>query len=97
MKEPHPRKLTAEQVSTITRQTNYGTWRFQKSWKPLTIADAEGCWFTDGAGKRYLDFSSQLMCVNLGHKNPRVVEPSPNRRASFAMPRPATLPTPVRA
>jgi len=66
--------LTAEQVSTITRQTNYGTWRFQKSWKPLTIADAEGCWFTDGAGKRYLDFSSQLMCVNLGHKNPRVVE-----------------------
>ena len=66
--------LTTEQVSTITRQTNYGTWRFQKSWKPLHIADAEGCWFTDGAGKRYLDFSSQLMCVNLGHKNPRVVE-----------------------
>src|SRR5208337_4258643 len=52
----------------------YGTWRFQKTWKPLHIADAEGCWFTDGAGKRYLDFSSQLMCVNLGHKNPRVVE-----------------------
>ena len=66
--------LTSEQISTITRQTNYGTWRFQKSWKPLHIADAEGCWFTDGAGKRYLDFSSQLMCVNLGHKNPRVVE-----------------------
>src|SRR5208283_418025 len=66
--------LTTEQVSSITRQTNYGTWRFQKSWKPLHIADAEGCWFTDGAGKRYLDFSSQLMCVNLGHKNPRVVE-----------------------
>jgi taurine--2-oxoglutarate transaminase len=67
-------ELSAEQVSTITRQTNYGTWRFQKGWKPLTIVDAEGCWFTDGAGKRYLDFSSQLMCVNLGHKNPRVGE-----------------------
>ncbi|MGO8707438.1 MAG: aminotransferase class III-fold pyridoxal phosphate-dependent enzyme, partial [Terracidiphilus sp.] len=66
--------LTSEQVSTITRQSNYGTWRFQKTWKPLHIADAEGCWFTDGAGKRYLDLSSQLMCVNLGHKNPRVVE-----------------------
>src|SRR5580692_11635859 len=66
--------LTSEQISTTTRQTNYGTWRFQKTWKPLTIVDAEGCWFTDGAGKRYLDFSSQLMCVNLGHKNPRVVE-----------------------
>jgi taurine---2-oxoglutarate transaminase len=65
--------LTSEEISAITRQTNYGTWRFQKTWKPLHIADAEGCWMTDGAGKRYLDFSSQLMCVNLGHKNPRVV------------------------
>ena len=67
-------ELTSEQITTITRQTNYGTWRFQKTWKPLHIVDAEGCWFTDGAGKRYLDFSSQLMCVNLGHKNPRVIE-----------------------
>lgn len=66
--------LTSEQISATTRATNYGTWRFQKSWKPLHVVDAEGCWFTDGAGKRYLDFSSQLMCVNLGHKNPRVVE-----------------------
>src|SRR6202034_3817470 len=67
-------ELTAEQVSSITRQTNYGTWRFQKTRKPLYISDAEGCWITDRDGKRYLDFSSQLMCVNLGHKNPRVVE-----------------------
>jgi taurine--2-oxoglutarate transaminase len=66
--------LTAEQISSLTRETNYGTWRFQKSWKPLLVTDAEGCWFMDGAGKRYLDFSSQLMCVNLGHKNARVVE-----------------------
>ena len=67
-------QLTADEISNLTRQTNYGTWRFQKTWKPLHIADAEGCWFTDGAGRRYLDFSSQLMCVNLGHKNARVVE-----------------------
>ena len=66
--------LTSEEITTLTRQTNYGTWRFQKTWKPLHIVDAEGCWFTDGAGKRYLDLSSQLMCVNLGHKNPRVIE-----------------------
>ena len=75
MSETSPsKKLTSEQISSITRQNNFGTWRFQKSWKPLHIADAEGCWFTDGAGRRYLDFSAQLMCVNLGHKNPRVVE-----------------------
>src|ERR1700761_7515897 len=67
-------ELSAEQISSLTREMNYGTWRFQKTWKPLYVADAEGCWFIDGTGKRYLDFSSQLMCVNLGHKNPRVVE-----------------------
>jgi taurine---2-oxoglutarate transaminase len=69
----HP-ELGAEDISSLTRQTNYGTWRFQKTWKPLYIADADGCWFTDGTGKRYLDFSAQLMCVNLGHKNAAVVE-----------------------
>ena len=75
MSDSSPAKtLTPEQVSDITRQTNFGTWRFQKGWKPLTIADAEGCWVVDGAGKRYLDFSAQLMCVNLGHKNQRVIE-----------------------
>jgi taurine--2-oxoglutarate transaminase len=66
--------MSGEQITQLTRDTNYGTWRFQKTWKPLYIADAEGCWITDGNGKRYLDFSAQLMCVNLGHKNPRVVE-----------------------
>lgn len=65
--------LTSQQVVELTKQLNYGTWRFQKSWNPLHIADAEGCYFTDGAGKRYLDLSSQLMCVNLGHKNRAVV------------------------
>jgi taurine---2-oxoglutarate transaminase len=69
-----PPHLSADNISSFTRQTNYGTWRVQKTWKPLYITDAEGCWITDGAGKRYLDFSAQLMCVNLGHKNRAVVE-----------------------
>jgi len=34
-------ELSAEEISKLTRETNYGTWRFQKSWKPLTITDAE--------------------------------------------------------
>jgi len=65
--------LTTQQVVELTKKLNYGTWRFQKTWNPMHIADAEGCYFTDGNGKRYLDLSSQLMCVNLGHKNPAVV------------------------
>ena len=74
LETPGTAALTSEEIVSLTRETNYGTWRFQKGWKPLHVADAEGCWFIDGTGKRYLDLSSQLMCVNLGHKNPRVVE-----------------------
>jgi taurine---2-oxoglutarate transaminase len=65
--------LTSAQVVESTKKLNYGTWRFQKSWNPLHVVDAEGCYFIDAAGKRYLDFSAQLMCVNLGHKNPAVI------------------------
>src|ERR1700744_2701950 len=69
-----PDTLTTPDVVQATRQYNYGTWRFQKNWTPLQIVDAEGCYIIDAAGKRYLDFSAQLMCVNLGHKNKAVIE-----------------------
>jgi taurine--2-oxoglutarate transaminase len=69
-----PAGLTTQEVVEWTKKLNYGTWRYQKSWMPMHIVDAEGCYFTDGGGKRYLDLSSQLMCVNLGHKNQAVIE-----------------------
>jgi taurine--2-oxoglutarate transaminase len=69
-----PSKLTSQQVSELTAQLTFGTWRFQKGWKPLHIVDAEGCYFFDSAGNKYLDFSSQLMCVTLGHKNKAVIQ-----------------------
>lgn len=52
----------------------FGTWNWQKNWQaPLLVTDAEGIYFTDKNGKRYIDFSSQLMCSNLGHKNKAIV------------------------
>ncbi len=69
-----PTSLSSQEISEWTRKLNYGTWRFQKNWAPLHVVDAEGCYFIDGSGKRYLDFSAQLMCVNLGHKNKAVIE-----------------------
>jgi taurine--2-oxoglutarate transaminase len=66
--------MTTQEVVEWTKKLNYGTWRYQKSWTPLHIVDAEGSYFTDGNGKRYLDFSSQLMCSNLGHKNQAVIQ-----------------------
>ncbi len=66
--------MTPEEIISFTTKHTYGTWRYQKNWTPLNIIDAEGCYFTDSNGKKYLDFSSQLMCVSLGHKNPAVIK-----------------------
>ena len=66
--------MTSEEIVKITADHTYGTWRYQKGWKPLHIVDAEGCYFTDSTGKKYLDFSAQLMCVNIGHKNKAVIK-----------------------
>ena len=65
--------LTTQEVVAITKETNYGTWRYQKSWNPMHLVDAKDCTLTAGDGKQYLDLSAQLMCSNLGHKNPAVI------------------------
>jgi taurine--2-oxoglutarate transaminase len=86
--------LSTEEVVELTRRYNFGTWRYQNAWNPVHIADAEGCYIFDGNGKRYLDFSAQLMCSNLGHKNQAVID-SIARQAqqlSYAMPSYATEP-----
>src|SRR5439155_22270901 len=66
--------LAKDSVVDSTVRNTYVTWRFQKSWKPLHVVDAEGCYFYDSGQKRYLDFSSQLICSNLGHKNKAVID-----------------------
>ncbi|MBK9266916.1 MAG: aminotransferase class III-fold pyridoxal phosphate-dependent enzyme [Polyangiaceae bacterium] len=63
-----------DDISEFTARHTYGTWRAQRGWKPLHVKRAEGCYFWDAAGKRYLDFSSQLVCSNLGHQNQAVID-----------------------
>jgi taurine--2-oxoglutarate transaminase len=61
-----------EDYTAMTRRYVFGTWKYQKTWNPKVIVGGEGSHFTDAQGKRYLDFSSQLVCCNLGHSNERV-------------------------
>ena len=75
--------LTSQEVIDLTAKNTFGTWRFQKGWKPLHVVDAEGCYFTDASGKKYLDFSSQLMCTTLGHKNPAVIKAIQDQAATL--------------
>jgi taurine--2-oxoglutarate transaminase len=49
------------------------SWAAQDLISPLVVAGAEGSWFWDEDGNRYLDFASQLVNVNVGHQHPKVV------------------------
>jgi taurine--2-oxoglutarate transaminase len=51
----------------------FHSWSAQGSIDPLPIAGALGSYFWDYSGKRYLDFSSQLVNVNIGHQHPKLV------------------------
>lgn len=74
----HPQRsasvLTPDEAVELERRFVLHSWCVQKQWAGPVVVSAEGCYFTDMNGNRYLDFSSQAMCSNLGHQHPHVVE-----------------------
>jgi len=60
-------------VLTDDRAHVFHSWSAQGSLAPVAVAGAEGSWFWDYDGNRYLDFSSQLVNMNIGHQHPAVV------------------------
>ncbi len=60
-------------VRSDDRRHVFHSWSAQGLINPLPIEGALGSWFWDYTGKRYLDFSSQLVNVNIGHQHPRLV------------------------
>ena len=49
------------------------SWSVQDAINPIAVAGAEGRYFWDHDGKRYLDFASQLVNVSIGHQHPKIV------------------------
>src|SRR6476659_9525204 len=60
-------------VKKLDKAHVFHSWSAQGLIDPLPIASAQGSYFTDYQGKRYLDFSSQLVNVNIGYQHPRLV------------------------
>ena len=63
----------AERVREDDRDYVLHSWSVQSKINPLPIAGAEGRYFWDYDGKRYLDFASQLVNVSIGHGHPKVI------------------------
>jgi taurine---2-oxoglutarate transaminase len=64
--------LGAEIVADAKEFVLY-SWSVQDKIDPIAVAGAEGRHFWDFDGKRYLDFASQLVNVNIGHQHPKIV------------------------
>ncbi len=73
MTVPAPDPARGQEVYDLDRAHVFHSWSAQGLIKPLPIAAAEGSYFWDYEGKRYLDFSSQLVNTNIGHQHPKVV------------------------
>jgi taurine--2-oxoglutarate transaminase len=65
-------KLGAQVVDDAKRYVLH-SWSVQDAVQPIPVAGAEGRYFWDYDGKRYLDFASQLVNVSIGHQHPKIV------------------------
>lgn len=85
-------RLTTEEIVALNRQYTFFSWSAQSKVNPIVIDRAEGVYFWDPDGKRYIDFNSQLMSVNIGHGDRRVADAIAKQahQLAFAAPQFAT-------
>ncbi len=66
--------VTRDEIIQNCMNHTLTSWSKQRGSKPIVIERGEGVYIYDTDGKRYLDFSSQLIAVNIGHGHPKVTE-----------------------
>ncbi|PSM41589.1 aspartate aminotransferase family protein [Streptomyces dioscori] len=70
---PQPNPQAGAAVKAADRAHVFHSWSAQELIDPLAVAGAEGSYFWDYDGKRYLDFTSGLVFTNIGYQHPKVV------------------------
>lgn len=82
------------EILSLSLEHNFWTWSAQAKVSPIPVTRAKGVYFWDANGKRYLDFNSMTMCVNIGHGNERVINAiiEQARTLPYAAPGMATKP-----
>ena len=76
--------MTGDEMVALCRQHTLFEWSAQSKVDPIPVARAKGIYFWTPDGKRFIDFNSQLMCVNIGHGDERVVRAIQDQAASLA-------------
>lgn len=86
--------ISDHEILPLNLEHNFWTWSAQAHVNPIPVQRADGVYFWDVDGKRYLDLNSMTMCVNIGHGNQRVIEAmvEQTRALPYAAPGMATKP-----
>jgi len=66
--------LPDDQILPLSKEHVFWTWSAQAKVNPIPVKRAKGVYFWDTSDKRYLDFNSMTMCVNIGHGDSRVID-----------------------
>lgn len=82
-------KAEGERAYELDRQHVFHSWSAQDGLDPFKVVKTEGSYLWDADGKRYIDFSSQMVNTNVGHQHPKVVAAIQDQAAKIATVAPA--------
>src|SRR5438067_6679220 len=88
--------MTGQEIVDLTKKHTLFEWSAQSKVDPIPVAKAKGIYFWTPEGKRFIDFNSQLMSVNIGHGDERVIQAIREQAARLAYANPF-MATEVRA
>src|SRR6202051_4339173 len=88
--------MTGQEIVDLTKKHTLFEWSAQSKVDPIPVAKAKGIYFYTPEGKRFIDFNSQLMSVNIGHGDERVIQAISKQAATLAYANPF-MATEVRA
>ncbi len=81
--------LSAGEVRDLSKKYNLHSWSAQGNLNPKVVTKAEGIYFWDSDGKKYYDMSSQLVNLNIGHGNKKVIAAIKEQAEKLAFIQPA--------
>jgi taurine--2-oxoglutarate transaminase len=76
--------MSGKEIVDLSRKHTLYEWSAQSKVDPIPVASAKGIYFYTPEGKRFIDFNSQLMSVNIGHGDPRVIQAIAEQAATLA-------------
>src|SRR5699024_11273077 len=87
-------KAEGQRAYELDRQHVFHSWAAQDPFNPMTVVKTQDSYLWDGDGKRYIDFSSQMVNTNIGHQHPKVVAAIQEQAATIATIAPAHVSAP---